>query len=110
RELEAAGVPVIPTRWVAPTDGWEVPLDVDFVVKPSVSAGGRNTARYRRGDTAAHAHLHALQRVGQTVMVQEYLSAIDVEGEFDLIFMDGEFTHAVMKKPALRAGEGVVER
>jgi hypothetical protein len=43
-------------------------------------------------------------------MVQEYLSAIDIEGEFDLIFIDGEFTHAVMKKPALRAGEGVVER
>ena len=43
-------------------------------------------------------------------MVQEYISAIDDEGECDLIFIDGEFTHAVMKKPALRAGEGVVER
>jgi glutathione synthase/RimK-type ligase-like ATP-grasp enzyme len=110
RGLEAAGVPVIPTRWVAPDEDWELPTASDFVVKPSISAGGRNTARYRHGDTAAYAHVHGLQRAGQTVMVQEYLPAIDVEGEFDLIFIDGEFTHAVIKKPALRAGEGVVER
>jgi glutathione synthase/RimK-type ligase-like ATP-grasp enzyme len=110
RELEAAGVPVIPTRWVAPAESWELPAAADFVVKPSVSAGGRSTARYRRGDTAADVHVQSLQRVGQTVMVQEYLSAIDVEGECDLIFVDGEFTHAVLKKPALVPGKGVVER
>jgi glutathione synthase/RimK-type ligase-like ATP-grasp enzyme len=110
RELEAAGVPVIPTKWVAPADSWELPAVAEFVVKPSVSAGGRSTARYRRGDTAAHAHVHALQRVGQTVMVQEYLSAIDVEGELDLIFIGGDFSHSVLKKPALRVGEGVVEQ
>jgi hypothetical protein len=50
REMEAAGVPTVPTVWVE--DGEPVPrLDWgDFVVKPSVSAGSRLTARYRRGD------------------------------------------------------------
>ncbi len=43
-------------------------------------------------------------------MVQEYLSAIDEEGELDAIFFGGQFSHAVLKKPALRVGEGTVER
>jgi hypothetical protein len=43
-------------------------------------------------------------------MVQEYLSAIDEEGELDLVYFAGAFSHAVVKRPALRTGEGVVER
>jgi glutathione synthase/RimK-type ligase-like ATP-grasp enzyme len=110
RDLAVAGVPTVPTRWVAPGDVWSSPPGSEFVVKPSISAGGRNTARYAAGDPAGLAHIHALQRAGQTVMVQEYLSAIDEEGETDLIFLDDTFSHAVVKKPALRTGRGVVER
>jgi hypothetical protein len=110
RELDAAGVPVIPTTWVAPGDDWRPPGHSEFVVKPSVSAGGRNTARYPAGDDAASAHVRGLQASGQTVMVQDYLRAIDTGGEVDLVFFAGEFSHAVLKKPALLAGEGVVDR
>ncbi|MDQ6779072.1 MAG: hypothetical protein M3071_23245 [Actinomycetota bacterium] len=110
RELADAGVPVIPTTWVAPGDPWEPPAASEFVVKPSVSAGGRATARYARDDAAGLAHVRQLQGRGQTVMVQEYLSAIDEEGELDAIFFGGQFSHAVLKKPALRVGEGTVER
>ena len=42
-------------------------------------------------------------------MVQDYLPAIDTEGEVDVIFFGGEFSHAVLKQPALHVGEGVVE-
>ena len=110
RDLDAAGVPVIPTAWVAPGDLWESLPGLEFVVKSSISAGGRSTARYIAADPAARAHVHALQRVGQTVMIQEYLSAIDIEGETDLVFVEGTFSHAVGKRPALTIGRGVVER
>jgi len=110
RELEAEGVPIIPTTWVRVEEVWRPPELGDFVVKPSISAGGRNTARYAGGDPAAVDHVQALQRAGQTVMVQDHLAAIDEEGEVDLIFFDGRFSHAVLKKPVLRAGEGVVDR
>jgi hypothetical protein len=43
-------------------------------------------------------------------MVQEYMESIERDGELDLVFIDGEFSHAVLKEPALRLGEGVVER
>jgi glutathione synthase/RimK-type ligase-like ATP-grasp enzyme len=110
QELEAAGVPVIPTTWVVPGEAWESVPSSEFVVKPSVSAGGRSTARYAASDPAGVAHVHALQQVGQTVLVQGYLAAVDTEGEADLIFVDGIFSHAVRKEPALRTGQGVVDR
>ena len=110
RQLEASEVPIIPTTWVMPDDDWQPPDRGEFVIKPSVSAGGRNTARYSGGASSALQHVRALQRAGQTVMVQEYLSAIDEVGEVNLVFFDGTFSHAVVKRPVLQSGEGVVER
>jgi hypothetical protein len=110
REIAAAQIPVVPTAWVAPGEAWEPPAHGEFVVKPSVSAGGRNTARYAGGDPAALAHVRGLQASGQTVMVQNYLSAIDTEGELDLIYFGGAFSHAVLKKPSLRTGEGIIDQ
>jgi len=110
RDLAAAGVPVIPTVWVGPDEDWSALPMGEFVVKPSVSAGGRETARYAPGDRGALDQVKALQERGQTVMVQEYVASIDDRGEVDLIFLDGTFSHAVAKMPVLRVGEGVVER
>lgn len=108
--LADAGVPVIPTSWVEPHEAWDPP-SVQFVIKPSISAGGRSTARYASTDARqAIAHLRSLQEAGQTVMVQEYMESIERDGELDLVFIDGEFSHAVHKKPALRLGEGIVDR
>lgn len=110
RELGAAGLPVVPTTWVTPNNSWTTLPASEFVVKPSVSAGGRNTARYAAGDPAALGHVRAIQQAGQTAMVQDYLWRIDDEGELDLIFFDGAFSHAVVKRPMLRLGESVTER
>lgn len=110
RELAAAGIAVIPTAWVAPGDAWEPPEHSEFVVKPSVSAGGRSTARYFAGDETAIDHVRRLQASGQTVMVQDYLPSIDTAGEVDVIFFAGRYSHSVLKKPALRSGQGVVDR
>jgi hypothetical protein len=110
RGLAAADVPTVPTTWVTPKDTFTALPAREFVVKPSVSAGGRSTARYTPADTAALGHVRALQEVGQTVMVQEYLAKIDDEGEVDLVYFNGSFSHAVAKKPLLHAGEGVIDR
>ncbi len=110
KELAVAGLPVIPTTWLSPGDKWPDPPAAPFVVKPSVSAGARSTALYRPGDHAATGHVWALQEAGQTVMVQEYIPAVDQDGETDLAYFKGHFSHAVRKKAMLRPGEGVLER
>ncbi|ROO83996.1 hypothetical protein EDD29_1507 [Actinocorallia herbida] len=104
RELGAAGVPVVPTLW----DPAELPEWPDYVIKPAVSAGARDTARWSAEEAVpAAAHLARLRGEGRTVMVQPYLDAVDTAGETALVFFDGEFSHAVRKAPILTAGAGV---
>lgn len=110
KELAAAAVPIVPTTWVDPASKWAPATETDFVVKPSVSAGGRDTARYGAGDPSALDHVRRLQALGHTVMVQDYISRVDDEGETDLVFFDGVFSHAVVKRLVLERGEGVIDR
>ena len=112
RALAARGVPVVPTAWI--TDGtvarWSAPAS-EIVVKPSISGGGRETARHAadRGDEA-RAHIGRLLDRGHTVMVQPYLASVETEGELKLVFIGGDLSHAVRVGPSLRPGEGVRER
>jgi hypothetical protein len=110
RDLADAGVPTIPTTWVAPDEPWDAPPPFEFVVKPSISAGGRSTARYDREDRRAIGHVAELRQAGQTVMIQPFLPAIDTEGELDLIFITGAFSHAVVKDALLVRGRMAGDR
>ncbi len=109
-ELAAAGIPTVPTRFVAPGDAVALPGEGEFVVKPTVSAGSRDTARYDAAEhERARAHVAALHEAGRTAMVQPYLDAVDVAGETALLFIGGAFSHAIRKGPLLLPGEGFVE-
>lgn len=107
-ELAGRGVPVVPTRFLAPGEAVALPGRGQFVVKPTVSAGARDTARYaeHHHDLAA-GHIAALHAAGSTAMVQPYLSRID-EGERALVFLGGVFSHAIRKGPVL-TDVGVVD-
>jgi hypothetical protein len=107
-ELADAGIPVVPTAWVtAPAD---VPAalarwDGDVVVKPVVSAGARDTARFRPGEhEPAVALAERILAGGRPVMVQPYLARLDAEGETGLVYLDGGYSHA-FGKAALLAGD-----
>ncbi|MCX4545556.1 hypothetical protein [Streptomyces sp. NBC_01565] len=100
-ELAAGGVATVPTRFIAPGGPVKLTEAGEIVVKPSVSAGARNSARYtpaQRG--AAEAHVRMLHGSGATAMVQPYLERI-VEGERALVFLGGKFSHAMRKGPVL---------
>ena len=104
-DLAAAGLPVVPTRFVAPGD--PVPeLEGEVVVKPVVSAGGRDTGRFR---PAAHGEarelLARLGADGRTVMVQPYLGEVDTRGETALVHVAGEFAHGLQKRAVLQPDE-----
>jgi glutathione synthase/RimK-type ligase-like ATP-grasp enzyme len=105
RELSGAGIAVVRTTWIDPgtlADDVRLP-DGHIVVKPSVSAGARNTSRYRPSDgVAARAHVARLSAGGRTVLVQPYVDSVDADGETGLIFIGGEFSHAIRKGPLLR--------
>lgn len=107
-ELAGAGVPVVPSSFLAPGEGAEHGLlDVDHVVKPSVSAGSLDTLRFGADDTERSlAHVRAIHESGRTALVQPYLSEVDAHGETALLYLDGVFSHAIRKGPMLPPGGG----
>lgn len=105
RQLEAAGVPIIETRWdVAPGD--DLGHHDEWVVKPSISAGSKDTARWST-PSEVWEHSAALVAAGRTSMTQPYISSVDDEGETAMLYFSGTFSHAIRKGPLLEKGEGV---
>jgi glutathione synthase/RimK-type ligase-like ATP-grasp enzyme len=104
-ELNEAGVPITPTVFVPPGSAATYP-EGDFVVKPAVGAGSRDAAAYGADQhDAAATHVDRLHVAGQVVLVQPLLRSIAVEGEWPLVFLDGQFSHAASKRVDLpRAG------
>ncbi|MGB8994387.1 MAG: hypothetical protein WCC65_03640 [Pseudonocardiaceae bacterium] len=106
RELAAAGVPVVPTTFLTPDNEVRFPAaNGGFVVKPSVSAGSRDTARYTASETTlGRDHAQRLLNAGRTVLVQPYQDSVDSRGETALMFVNGRFTHAARKAALLAVG------
>jgi hypothetical protein len=101
RELERAGVATIPTVWSEPGGeaaalervaelGWE-----RVVIKPTVDLGAMNLVRVE----AAMAE-RLLARFERPVLLQPYLESIEAAGEVSLVYVAGELTHALRKRPA----------
>jgi len=105
RDLEAAGIPVTPTVWVA--RGSAVTLRAlrrtarsdALVVKPAVSASAFETWRTDRSrgneDEARFARMVALR----DLMVQPFLPVFETDGEISHVFIAGAFSHVVRKRP-----------
>ena len=104
-DLDAAGIPVVATTFVEPGDA-PPHLEGEVVVKPAVSAGGRDTGRFGPGaHDAAHRLLRMLADRGRTAMVQPYQSDVDRTGETGIVVIDGRPSHALRKRAVLRADE-----
>jgi hypothetical protein len=104
-DLQADGVPTVPTVFVAPSD--PAPrLSGEVVVKPAVSAGARDTGRF---STATHdeaeALLERLRAQGRVAMVQPYLGSVDERGETAIVFIDGVESHVLRKSVVLDPDE-----
>jgi hypothetical protein len=112
-ELVSAGLPVVPTDWIAPADAWALPTRGEWVIKPAVSAGSLDTGRYDTADPGhrqlAAAHVARLQAADRLVMVQPYLPSVDTYGETSLLFFAGEYSHAIRKGPMLTGPEVAVD-
>jgi hypothetical protein len=106
RELEAAGLPIVPTLVVEAGDPLPGELPDEVVVKPAVGVGSVDAGRHR-DHAEAEAHLAELHDSGRDALVQPFLPGIEARGETALLFFDGVFSHAIHKGPML-PGQGIV--
>jgi glutathione synthase/RimK-type ligase-like ATP-grasp enzyme len=101
RELDAGGAVSIPTLWpesAGPDDVRSAfgQLGCDrLVVKRRVGAGAIGQDSFSRDVPPA-----ADWRIDQPAMFQPFLPAIQREGELSFIFVDGVFSHALVKSAA----------
>ena len=104
-DLREARIPVIATTLVRPSD--PVPaLDGEVVVKPTISAGARDTGRFSpRSHDPARRLLGRLRESGRTAMVQPYAAEVDTAGETAVVFFGGVESHVLRKRPVLEPDE-----
>lgn len=108
-QLAEQGVPVTPTELIergsvldpaarCAARGWH-----DIVIKPAVGAGSHETHRVDPHSVEA-ARLCARLGAHSDLLLQPYLPSVEGHGERALVWIDGEFTHAVRKSPRFAGG------
>jgi glutathione synthase/RimK-type ligase-like ATP-grasp enzyme len=110
RELADRGVRTVSTGWVTRADDADAVVaqirathGPAVVVKPTISAGARDTI-LTSDPVEATMHAREVLVSGRGVMVQPYLESVAAEGETSVLVIDGEITHAVRRTPALTEG------
>ncbi len=108
-DLERDGIPIIPTLWLAQgttTDLGRLMREhswAEAVVKPAVSASAYATLLVKE-ETLAQGQQHLEHMLAsQDMLIQPFFPTVIDPGEHSLVFIDGTFTHAIRRQPALGA-------
>jgi hypothetical protein len=109
RELEAGGVPIVPTTWIEQGSRFDLEAWASTLgshkrgfFKPVVGANAQGTHRFSLEDSdelrrAQKSLDEALTRGG--LMLQPYRHSVEREGEVSLVCFGGQISHAVRKIP-----------
>jgi len=106
-ELKAKGYPcvagqILPKGTVISLEELHDAIQADtLVVKPLVSGGAKNTLKISRGAGKEMEQKIASLLQEEDFLVQPYIPEIVAVGEYSLIFFNAEFSHAVLKSPAV---------
>ena len=104
RELEAKGIAIPPPRWLEHVDQDAIRqalINAEWpraVLKPRVSATAYGTFLLDRDTALTDEDLAPARASG--AMLQMLIPEVQVEGELSLVYVDGRFSHAVLKHAA----------
>ncbi|MCR5888401.1 hypothetical protein LRS06_11615 [Hymenobacter sp. J193] len=109
-EMAEAGVPVVPSQWLA--RGSKLHVDALFaalgqpgqlIIKPAVSGGAKNTFALTAAEATAQADFLQELLAEEDFLAQPFLPQIQTQGEWSLVYLGGQFSHCVLKTP--KAGD-----
>lgn len=104
REVEALGIEIAPTIFVSHAKALDAEEATtirswqNVVVKPAISASAHNT---RLMDGAALSTDHEIvRRMNGPFLAQPFIPEVQSQGEISFVYIDGQFSHAALKRPA----------
>ena len=109
--LEQAGVPIVATalvdrgeelalRELVTARGW-----AELVVKPAISAGSFATRRFSAQQIAQAQAFLDEHLAARDMMVQRFVPSVETVGERCFVWIAGELTHAIDKRPRFSGDE-----
>lgn len=105
-DLNDWDIPIVPTFRVSATDlasvsstlareGWR-----NVVVKPIIGAGGSAVRRAAAAEIGSTLEQLAVEHPQHEFLIQPLIESVITEGEWSFIFIDGEISHVLLKRPA----------
>jgi glutathione synthase/RimK-type ligase-like ATP-grasp enzyme len=106
-DIESDDLPVIPFKLMTSLDKFEdqlfLSLGEDIVIKPTISGGSRHTLKCKSHEWQKHLPLMQTILQESALLIQPFVPEVTEEGEYSFLFFQGEFSHALLKKP--KAGD-----
>ncbi len=104
QDLQSKGIDIIPTVFIPKNTG----LDLSFlkennwnsaVIKPAVSGGSYLTRLFVQAEIEEIEEEYASFALENDLLVQPFMPEIQDMGELSLLFFQGKYSHAILKKP-----------
>ncbi len=105
RDLDARGIPIVPTVWGDGLSEGDAACLFDrvgadeVVIKPIVGANADDTFWLRRGGEPEAVAAAETAFGGRRFMAQPFVRSVVAEGEFSLFYFGGAYSHAILKTP-----------
>lgn len=104
-ELEKAGIPIVPTTLLKKGASFNLQEHYEnkgnFILKPCISAAGKDLLFIDSLNKATEEQNHLNNLLAtKDFLLQPFIKEIKTNGEWSLIFIDGQYSHAILKKPA----------
>ncbi len=99
--MAEAGIPTVPTVVVdQDLSGLSEVESGRIVIKPAIGAGSYLTSFFNRNDEAGMiSHVREIEEFGAVALAQPFMKSVPDGGERSLIWIDGVFTHKIVKQP-----------
>jgi glutathione synthase/RimK-type ligase-like ATP-grasp enzyme len=112
REMPAIGIEIAPTVFVnggpITSSAWrEIRSWKKSVVKPAVSASAHKTWLFDGAELPEEDELKSKME-GEAFLIQQFVPEVETQGEISFIYIEGAYSHAVLKRPA--AGDFRVQK
>ena len=103
--LQQRSVPIVPTKWFSREEHVDLAALMQesawdrVVIKPAISAASFRTRSFGQGEVIEAQKFVSQLVAERDVLVQKYMDGFADPGERSLIWIAGEWTHAVRKRP-----------